>query len=98
MSYRRVKKSNFYVLRMLIDPTLRPPHGQQPGQDVNEDTTDPGSHSMGLWRPKVHIEHDHRHADTILYNSWSIKSKYWGQELLLPDRYQDHGENQVFAQ
>lgn len=48
---------------MLIDSALGPPHGQQPGQDVNEDAPDPGSHSVGLRRAKVDVEYDDRHAD-----------------------------------
>ena len=42
----------------------RPPHDQEPGQDVNEDSPDPGRHGVGLRRPEVDVENHHGDADT----------------------------------
>ena len=39
------------------------PHDQQPGQDVYEDSPDPGRHGVSLRAPEVDVEHHHRHAD-----------------------------------
>ena len=50
----------------LVSPVVLegwPPHDQQPGQDVDEDSPDPGSHGVGLGGPEVDVEHHHRHTD-----------------------------------
>ena len=42
----------------------RPLHAEQPGQDVDEDSSDPGRHGVGLWGPEVDVENHHGDADT----------------------------------
>ena len=42
----------------------RSPHHQQSGQDVDEDSPDPGRHSVGLWGSEVDVENHHSDADT----------------------------------
>ena len=42
----------------------RSPHHQQPGQDVDEDSPDPGRHGVGLRGPEVNVENHHGDADT----------------------------------
>ena len=42
----------------------RSPHYQQPGQDVDEDSSDPGRHGVGLWGPEVDVKNHHGDADT----------------------------------
>ena len=42
----------------------RPPHDQEPGQDVYEDSPDPGRHGVGLRGAEVNVEHHHRHTNT----------------------------------
>ena len=42
----------------------RSPHYQQSGQDVDEDSPDPGRHGVGLRRPEVDVENHHGDADT----------------------------------
>ena len=58
--YEGEKKSK-YLLPVMFEG--RPPHDQQPGQDVYEDSPDPGSHGVGLGGPEVDVEHHHRHTD-----------------------------------
>ena len=41
----------------------RPLHAEQPGQDVDEDSADPGRHGVSLRGAEVDIEHHHRHHD-----------------------------------
>ena len=41
-----------------------PPHDQQPGQNVDEDPSDPGRHGVSLRGAEVDIEHHHRHTNT----------------------------------
>ena len=39
----------------------RPLHAEQPGQDVDEDSADPGRHGVSLRGAEVDIEDHHRH-------------------------------------
>ena len=49
---------------MLVEPVLRSFHHQKPRQNMDEYPFNPWSHPVRLWRAEVHIQHDHRHADT----------------------------------
>jgi hypothetical protein len=65
--FRTVARPNDNVspeFGMLVDSTLRSPHGQQPGQNVNEHATDPRGHAMRLRRSKVNVQHHDSHANT----------------------------------
>ena len=42
----------------------RSPHHQQSGQDVDEDSPDPGRHGVGLRGSEVDVENHHGDADT----------------------------------
>jgi len=50
---------------VIVDPALWPPHGQQAGQDVDENPADPRRHPVSLWGSEVDVEHHYRHADTV---------------------------------
>ena len=39
-------------------------HDQQPWQEVNENSPDPGRHQVGLWGSEVDVENHHGDADT----------------------------------
>ena len=49
---------------MLVEIVERPPHDEQPRQNVDEDPPDPGCHGVRLRCPEVYVEHDDRHAYT----------------------------------
>ena len=43
---------------------LRPLHGEQSRQNVDEDSPDPRSHHVGSWCPEMDVENNHSHANT----------------------------------
>jgi len=47
----------------LADRVQRTPHDQEAGQLVDEHGPHPRSHRVGLWRPEVDVQHQHRHTD-----------------------------------
>ena len=110
--FRTVARPNDNVspeFGMLVDSTLRSPHGQQPGQNVNEHATDPRGHAMRLRRSKVNVQHHDSHANTNRKKKRPGWKEKWikfipcGKEekdkvcpprgLVSPDGNENHGEN-----
>ena len=85
---------------MIVDPALRPSHGQQARQDVDKDPPDPGSHPVRLRRPKVNVQHDDGHADTVEYKeglSSGRKDRSLSLWPAVPYGDEDHGEDEVLS-
>lgn len=92
--------------RVLVNPALGPPHGQQPGQNVNENATDPRGHPMRLRRSKVNVQHHHRHANTFILKELKKEKErrrmielffdsvgVWEFPIFSPDGNENHSEN-----
>ena len=48
---------------MFVEVVERPSHDEQPWQDVDEDSPDPGGHRVSLRGAEMNVENHHGHAD-----------------------------------
>ena len=48
---------------MFVEVVERPSHDEQPWQDVDEDSPDPGGHRVSLRSPEMNVENHNGDAD-----------------------------------